>query len=395
MFKESFYSGKKIKEWNTYINSFNMLMLFAFYENSINGYKDVINVYNTTKLPVKYVKLTKCFSYKGILSYLNGDYDASLSYFQSTVKDLQSLKLNKRYLLSTLILMARVYITKHDYANALKIADKCKRIIVKDGKMPDILSDIYDIYRVAYAGAGKKDKSKDYEIAYYKINDSLFNFNKFSIIQNIDNMYKIAAKDMLIKRQAYKHNLEINVIVMLLFFLSAVTTMTILLYKKMKNLHQANVFIYNKCNEILNAEKKEKEKSAEEAENDKYNTNPLSEEYKDELQKKIDFVLHNDENVFSQDFTIEKLAELVDADVRYVSQIVNVYYGKNFSAVIGDVRVHEACRRIADKENYGNYTLEAIACGVGFKTRQNFNVIFKKVTGISPSKYKEISQSKA
>lgn len=391
-FKKAFYCSKKTKEWNVYVFSFNCMMLFAFYNNSAKDYNDEISVFNATKLPEKYEKKTKYFSYKGILSYINKDYDASIDYFKATSIDLKKLKAPIRYFASNLNLLAKVYMAKHDYANALKTADECKSLVLKKGTMPDFLSDTYQIYSECYEKMGMKEKSKDYQLAYYKLSDSLFDFRKFTILQNIDNMNKTMARDLLAQKEEYNQKLQIHTIVMLLIFLFIATIMSIILYRNNKTLHDANVALYRKWNEKQNISKDENNKQNESAESNKYKTNHLDLDFKENLHKKIDDVLNNNKEVFSPDFTIEKLAELVESNATYVSQIVNVYYEKNFSIVVGEIRVREACRRIVDIEHYGNLTMEAIAYDTGFKTRQNFNLIFKKVTGLSPSQYKKMSQ---
>jgi AraC-like DNA-binding protein len=40
-----------------------------------------------------------------------------------------------------------------------------------------------------------------------------------------------------------------------------------------------------------------------------------------------------------------------------------------------------------DTEHYGNFTIEAISSGVGFKSRTSFVTSFKRFTGLTPSEY--------
>lgn len=44
---------------------------------------------------------------------------------------------------------------------------------------------------------------------------------------------------------------------------------------------------------------------------------------------------------------------------------------------------------MSDTENYGSFTLNAIAESVGFKSYSAFVDVFKKTVGITPSLYKE------
>jgi AraC-like DNA-binding protein len=66
-------------------------------------------------------------------------------------------------------------------------------------------------------------------------------------------------------------------------------------------------------------------------------------------------------------------------------------YKFNFNNLLNEFRVREACRRLAEDDIYTNYTIEAIAESIGFKSRSNFISTFKKLTGITPSEYKRIA----
>lgn len=65
--------------------------------------------------------------------------------------------------------------------------------------------------------------------------------------------------------------------------------------------------------------------------------------------------------------------------------MINQLTGNNFNTFINEYRIKEACKRISDRDNYGNMTLEAIANSVGFKSVNSFRTAFKKVTGLFPS----------
>ena len=74
--------------------------------------------------------------------------------------------------------------------------------------------------------------------------------------------------------------------------------------------------------------------------------------------------------------------------------MINGLKGKNFNVLLGEYRVKEACRRLADDETYGNFSIEGIASGLGFKSRSNFVNVFKKVTGLTPSEFHKMSKKK-
>lgn len=66
------------------------------------------------------------------------------------------------------------------------------------------------------------------------------------------------------------------------------------------------------------------------------------------------------------------MAALTDSQPKQVSACISMMTGKNFSSYIGEYRINESCRRLADIEKYGNLTIEAIANSVGFMSRNHF-----------------------
>lgn len=118
-----------------------------------------------------------------------------------------------------------------------------------------------------------------------------------------------------------------------------------------------------------------------------HGSSPLDDTEKSELLHRIFIVLETCDEVFQEGFTLDRLAELAQGNRNYASQLINERYGKHFNALLAEYRVKEVCRRMSDKEKYGNLTLEALGRSVGFKSNSNFIKTFKQVTGLTPSAY--------
>lgn len=120
---------------------------------------------------------------------------------------------------------------------------------------------------------------------------------------------------------------------------------------------------------------------------------PVDEQEKLRVAARVRDVLEGDERVFDSDFGLDSLASLTSTKPKYLSSIINEVFGRNLSTLLAEVRVREACRRLSDPATASTLTIDAIAAGVGYRSRTHFSTLFKKITGVSPSRYAAISAS--
>ena len=87
------------------------------------------------------------------------------------------------------------------------------------------------------------------------------------------------------------------------------------------------------------------------------------------------------------DLTLPKLAQELDIPAHHLSQVINEMHGRNFFDFINQFRVEEVKRKIQD-DNFNNYSLFGIALESGFNSKSAFNRVFKNLTGITPSQFR-------
>jgi len=118
----------------------------------------------------------------------------------------------------------------------------------------------------------------------------------------------------------------------------------------------------------------------------------LTDDVKRELLSKIVTVMSDVSVISNPDFSLATLTDMVNSNTRYVSWVINNEYGKNFKSLLNEYRIREACRRLTDHEHYGNLTLQAIYEELGFNNAGSFITAFRKVTGMTPSRYKKLKE---
>ena len=98
--------------------------------------------------------------------------------------------------------------------------------------------------------------------------------------------------------------------------------------------------------------------------------------------------------ISNPNFTIMQLADCIQSNQKYVSQVINERTSLNFNNLLASHRVDEACRRMENTEEFGNLTIEAIGQSVGFGSRASFFNAFKRFRGVAPSEYMKTVRDK-
>ncbi len=126
-------------------------------------------------------------------------------------------------------------------------------------------------------------------------------------------------------------------------------------------------------------------------ETDKKNT--LTDNVQRELLDKIVAIMEDTAVICHPDFSLDKLAELVQSNQKYVSQTVNTVLKINFRSFLNGYRIREAQQLFAELDTT-KFTIESVALKVGFKSPSAFRTSFKEVTGVSPSFYLKSIQTR-
>ncbi|MEM6377896.1 MAG: helix-turn-helix domain-containing protein, partial [Bacteroidota bacterium] len=72
----------------------------------------------------------------------------------------------------------------------------------------------------------------------------------------------------------------------------------------------------------------------------------------------------------------------------YFSQVFNQYFTENFSEYINELRVNDVKRMLMD-EAFQQYSLIAIGFEAGFSSKSSFYAVFKRITGMTPTAFKQ------
>lgn len=89
------------------------------------------------------------------------------------------------------------------------------------------------------------------------------------------------------------------------------------------------------------------------------------------------------------DITLDSLADTLEIMPRDLSMIINRHFGANFYTFINSYRIEEAKKMLKDQA-MKNITITEIYLAVGFNSKSVFYTFFKKLEGVTPTKYRQV-----
>lgn len=347
--------------------------------------------------------------YQAFSNVENKQFDDAIKVYNRQLQLIDTTRYS-RLIYFTHVEKAKVHAMKSDYRQAIEALKQSERIAV-DLEMKDCKLEVYGMLSQYYQRLGDHSLREHYYNKYSQLRDTLTNYQQLASVSEME--FRNELKGMEQEMTDIKRHREVMNIVTLvsLAFLLVLLVLLYLVYKKNRELTRSNQSLYQKNVEMLRAEEEERRMRRQLQDKEplhpddigdnqsdadvKYKGSHLSDEDKQQLLARIQEVMDTNQEIFTPDFTLERLATLLGSRYKYVSQVINEHYQQNFNNFLNSYRIKEACKRMGDIENYGNYTIEAISESVGFKSRSTFVSSFKRITGLTPSQYQRMAQREA
>ncbi len=375
------------------------------------------------KIPYKDTKIKKYyfFNNQAYIAMANGNISMSEYYFQKAMAYSTERKLPTMYYVGPLVELSKLSIQKGNYRMAISYLETaCDSVSKMQNK--DRLVGIFQAMSDAYKKMGNADSADAYRRRYLAMSDSIFNVSQFNLANGKLFEYENKENQRRIDRLMSQNYMQLVIIIVFVVFAIAVTLLYLALRRKTRNLQEAQKMLVSKNEELMasarNSKKllssyvealdrhegketsetinKETDNITEEEEktkDDHRSDIALNDEQRNRLLNSITKVLDDVEVISRSDFNLQMLADMVNSNTKYVSWIINKTYNKNFKTLLNEYRIREACRRLTDREHYGNMTIQAIYEELGYNSAASFIQAFKKVNGMTPSVYQKLKSS--
>ncbi|CAN5431215.1 hypothetical protein BH11BAC2_BH11BAC2_23130 [soil metagenome] len=124
----------------------------------------------------------------------------------------------------------------------------------------------------------------------------------------------------------------------------------------------------------------------------RYTRSTLTKEKSMEIKEALIQLMQNEKPFLESELKIQDLASRMGLSIHHLSQVINDHLQQSFPEFINQYRIREACRLLTDPR-YNQEKILGIAFDTGFGNKATFNATFRKITGMSPSAYRQNSVS--
>ena len=397
--KLAFDFAVKAKEWNVAVTSiYNMLEMihnkadFELITPDLTRFKnlqltDSVEMWQCTRM---FCKATEAFQ--------AGQYQQALNYYEKMLGEAQEIMTNRQQcIIKAMQQKAAVLAVMRHYEEAISCLREVEHIALDNGMQSELI-DNYRAMAKVYDAMGNRQMAEQLDYKFLKARDEFIQKSHAEMVEKsrfLDEMRRV--NDQVAQIQA-KHERAHQLLLMMTLIAVIILIAMVLLVRS--NIKQRNYIrhLYEKNVQLLDVKVTAEQPAShsidkQEDSAPKYQSQ-LDQESKDRLFERIKDVMNDIAIICKPDFSLQQLAIQVGSNYKYVSQVVNERYGKSFKQVLNEQRVLEACRILNDPNQSVHLTIEAIAANLGFNSRSNFTVTFKRITGISPSDFMKMAKEK-
>jgi len=271
--------------------------------------------------------------------------------------------------------MAGFYVKTGEYEKAVWFANEALAV-EKEEKRPDERIKSFTALATAYEKLHKADLQLKYTNRYSLLSDSLNLVEKKTHEQQLKQAIKKADR----KNKEEWYDFLKNTVIISTVAITAVAGLLLLLFKKKKS----------GLPPIPGPKKPLPDKSVLQ-QHDKKEHNTLftiSDETVNTLLKKLE-KFEQSEKFLKNELNLTWLANHLNTNPKYLSEVINRFKGKNFSNYINHLRIRYIVTKIKENAAYREYKISYLAQECGYASPQVFVIAFKKETGVPPSAFIE------
>ncbi|AYZ12770.1 AraC family transcriptional regulator [Chryseobacterium arthrosphaerae] len=272
------------------------------------------------------------------------------------------------------------------YQNAIHLCDSIFQIPFTKNSI-EVKKNVYEVLSNAYLGLNDAVNAKKYKELYDKSKTETDKLKKASINESINQI--VNTKSTQVKENERKSSTRI---IMILISFCIIISSLIYVFQRKKRIKEKKAFdqfvlIYKEREKAHEKSIVRKEIVREQSSNTKQKYEGGITESKENKILKALQLFEKQKGYLDPNLSLSVLSATLNTNNSYLSEVINKHHGKNFNAYINELRIFYIIDKLNNNSKYRNYKISSLAEESGFISHSAFTIVFKKVTGTSPSFY--------
>lgn len=405
--QKAFYAARDIKNWNKMVLSFINMMTETIFQDEEALIGKEMDIVQKTEIPDTTLNLQYARCLINVVREWDNKPDSAMLHLKQllVIADNQKIASLKFLGKNTANLYIALWYANNDQIEkAIALFHENEKLAKEQGDLL-ALNDAYNFLSNSYHIAHDEANAQRYRLLYLEGKNELLTKRKLGGVNEALFHYELDKKNEQVREMAYREQMKSRVMWGALAFAVVLLVVLALLWLNYRRVQERNRQLYNKSLEMLRADEEKREliEQLQNQSNPAEDVSPyaptetpqregkLGEARQSDILHRVFLVMETCDEIYSPDFSLTRLAELVGDTRNNVSEAINLRYQGNFNALLNEYRIKEACRRFNDRANYGQLTIEGIGQSVGFKSRSAFSTVFKQIVGLTPGAYQRQS----
>ena len=398
MQKQAFSMALEQEQWYALYTSFINLAMRTTFEGKEELIKDEIDTIRNLYPPdlTTHFRYARCLA-EGIQAKHERHLDSAVNCFNLLLDIAQEHDNPRQQDLCSIIandFLFLCYSEMEEHEKALTVL-KTNEVLAANSNQQLHLLDVYKNLTGFYQFMNDAEQAERYRTLFLESEVEMLTQQRLSSANEARFLYQLNKKNEEMREIAYREKMKNRMLIGALVFMVILLFLLALLLMNYHKVQEQNRRLYAKSLEMIRVDEEKRELierlqgEAKDKVEDGTKSKPraVDEEKISDLMQRVFIVMETNDEIFSPDFSLPRLSELVGDKRNNVSEAINQRYKNNFNGLLNEYRIKEACRRFNDPDQYGNLTVEAIGQSVGFKSRSAFSTVFKQIVGLTPSAY--------
>jgi AraC-like DNA-binding protein len=398
MQKQAFAMALEQKQWNALYTSFINLAMRTTFEGKEELIMDEIDTIRNLYPPdmVTHFKYARCLA-EGIQAKHEQHMDSAVVCFNRLLDIAQEHDNPRQQALCSIIandFLFLCYGEMEEHEKALTVLKANEELAMNSNQQLHLL-DAYKNLAGFYQFMNDEEMAERYWTLFLESEVEMLTRQRLSSANEAQFLFQLNKKNEEVREMAFREKMKSRMLMGAIVFSVILLFLLALLFINYRKVQEQNQSLYAKSLEMIRADEEKRElierlqgEAKDVVEDEiKPKTHTIDEGKMSDLMQRVFIIMETNDEIFSPDFSLPRLSELVGDKRNNVSEAINQRYKNNFNGLLNEYRIKEACRRFNDPAQYGHLTVEAIGQSVGFKSRSAFSTVFKQIVGLTPSAY--------